>query len=65
MNAEVRCQEGQERPVGMGVPRLSLLVWLLIPLVLAVPLFAHGCHMGDHDDEPALAPPFRDAERSR
>ena len=30
--------------------------WLLFPVLVAVPLFAHGCHTGDHDDEPAVVP---------
>ncbi len=30
---------------------------LLFPVLLALALFAHGCHTGDHDDEPAVAPP--------
>jgi hypothetical protein len=29
----------------------------LFPVLLALALFAHGCHTGDHDDEPAVAPP--------
>ncbi|MCE9561624.1 MAG: hypothetical protein K8U57_06175 [Planctomycetes bacterium] len=23
---------------------------------LALPIFAHGCHRGDHDDEPLVVP---------
>ena len=40
-------------------PRFSLtpVSRLLIPLLLAVPIFGHGCHRGDHDDEPVFAPP--------
>lgn len=30
---------------------------VFVVLSLAVPLFAHGCHRGDHDDEPSVAPP--------
>lgn len=29
--------------------------WLLA--VLVCPLFAHGCHTGDHDDELSASPP--------
>jgi hypothetical protein len=29
----------------------------IVVAVLALPLFAHGCHTGDHDDEPAFHPP--------
>lgn len=29
----------------------------LLLLVLAWPLFGHGCHSGDHDDELVLIPP--------
>jgi hypothetical protein len=43
-------------------PGLSPIVWLLIVVVLALPIFAHGCHAGDHDDEPALFPLKQDAE---
>jgi hypothetical protein len=46
-------------------PGPSLLAAVLIPVVLAVPLFAHGCHTGDHDDEPVFAPPVRNAEAPR
>jgi len=46
-------------------PQLSPLVWLLLAVALALPVFAHGCHTGDHDDEPLLSPPSRDAESLR
>jgi len=46
-------------------PQLSSLVWLLLAVALALPVFAHGCHTGDHDDEPLLSPPSRDAESLR
>jgi hypothetical protein len=29
---------------------------LLVFLGLAVPLFGHGCHRWDHDDEPSFIP---------
>lgn len=47
---------GRESAGGAG-PRL----WWLIPVLVAVPLFAHGCHTGEHDDEPAVAPPVAGA----
>ena len=28
----------------------------VVVLLLALPIFAHGCHTGDHDDEPLLVP---------
>jgi hypothetical protein len=39
------------------VRRLSpvFLVFAVVVLV-ALPIFAHGCHRGDHDDEPLVAP---------
>jgi hypothetical protein len=46
-------------------PRLSPVVCLLMVIALALPIFAHGCHTGDHDDEPSLIPPSRDAESLR
>ena len=45
--------------------RLSLVASLLIPVVLAVPIFAHGCHAGDHDDEPLFAPRSQNQEAPR
>ena len=43
------------------LPAAQLLPHLLV-VVLVVPLFAHGCHRGDHDDEPAQSPPVRHHE---
>lgn len=43
-------------------PGLSPIAWLVIVVVLALPIFAHGCHAGDHDDEPVLFPLKQDAE---
>jgi hypothetical protein len=54
---------GTERP-GSGVrspesapaaaPRAA---WLaVLAMLLALPILGHGCHRGDHDDEPAVAP---------
>ena len=68
MNAGVSCQEPerQERNKRPGSwAWLSPLSGLLALVALAVPLFAHGCHAGDHDDEPVFAPQQHDAERSR
>jgi hypothetical protein len=32
-------------------------VWFAFAaMLLALPIFAHGCHRGDHDDEPAFIP---------
>jgi hypothetical protein len=45
--------------------RLSAIARLLIPVVLALVIFSHGCHTGDHDDEPSFAPPVRDTESPR
>ena len=36
--------------------RLSAIACLLIPVVVALVIFAHGCHTGDHDDEPVVCP---------
>lgn len=30
---------------------------VLVLALLALPIVAHGCHTGDHDDEPAFLPP--------
>ena len=35
---------------------LSPVSWLLIPVLLAILIVAHGCHTGDHDDEPLFVP---------
>ena len=40
-------------------PRVLFLVSLA---VLAVPVFAHGCHRDDIDHEPGVAPPLRQPE---
>jgi hypothetical protein len=31
--------------------------WAWLLAVLVWPVFAHGCHTGDHDDELMIAPP--------
>ncbi len=41
---------------------LSPVSCLLISVILVLPLFAHGCHTGDHDDEPQFAPPAHHRE---
>jgi hypothetical protein len=40
-----------------GAPRVRRLLGLLVVAACAAPIFAHGCHRWDHDDEPAFAPP--------
>jgi len=30
--------------------------WFVIPVLFLLPIFAHGCHAGDHDDEPSVIP---------
>lgn len=30
--------------------------WFLAVALTTLPLFAHGCHRGDHDDEPLFVP---------
>jgi hypothetical protein len=45
--------------------RLAAVVRLLIPIVVALAIFAHGCHTGDHDDEPSVAPRVHDQEPPR
>jgi hypothetical protein len=42
-----------------AVPAPIRLLPVFVFLALVVPIFAHGCHGGDHDDEPAFAPPAR------
>ena len=37
-------------------PVSRLLTPIFIAAILLFPIFAHGCHRGDHDDEPAFAP---------
>jgi len=44
---------------------LKRALWLFVPIALGLPLFAHGCHTGDHDDEPQVAPPIHSAEPPR
>ena len=68
VNVAVRCREPKrERSETRRGPWvfLSSLSGLLAVVALAVPLLAHGCHAGDHDDEPVFAPHKHDAERSR
>jgi len=45
--------------------RFRAVLYVLIPVVLALFIFAHGCHVGDHDDEPSLVPWVHDPEPSR
>ena len=44
---------------------LSPVACLLAPVMLALAIFAHGCHSGDHDDEPLFAPPSQQPESPR
>jgi len=36
----------------------------LLLLVLVWPIFGHGCHAGDHDDELSIVPPPDAAARA-
>jgi hypothetical protein len=45
--------------------RLGAIGWFLVPVSLALLIFAHGCHTGDHDDEPSLGPPVQEMEPPR
>jgi hypothetical protein len=50
-------------PVSYLLPPGSRVVsCLLTAALLALAIFAHGCHSGDHDDEPLFAPPARQQE---
>lgn len=52
---------GRETGGGGWGPGLSPAAFLFATLLFLVgPIFAHGCHTGDHDDEPAFAPPPAD-----
>lgn len=53
--------DDQELPGG----RLLVVTRLLIPAIVALLIFAHGCHTGDHDDEPSFAPRVLDPEPPR
>lgn len=47
-----------------GLPGpVSWLFLVVLAALLAVPVFAHGCHGDDIDQEPATAPPGRHVER--
>lgn len=57
---------GRKPPVldsnsGPTLPARRVLVFFTIAL-LTLPIFAHGCHTGDHDDEPLFLPPARSQE---
>lgn len=55
-----------DRESGAGTRGAASPVFILGALVLCVlPVFAHGCHRGDHDDEPAVAPVENRAELPR
>ncbi|MBY0513320.1 MAG: hypothetical protein K2P78_05350 [Gemmataceae bacterium] len=58
MKAEVRGQRTAVREQRSEVSSRGFGFGVLVVLVAAVaaPVFAHGCHAGDHDDEPAAAP---------
>lgn len=60
-------ETGDRRPGNRPGPPfwLTPLSCLLVPLVLALPVFAHGCHTGDHDDEPSAAPQSLEPEAPR
>ena len=38
--------------------RLAPRAWWFacVVVLVALPIFAHGCHRGDHDDEPVFVP---------
>jgi hypothetical protein len=39
--------------------------WAWVAAILVWPIFAHGCHTGDHDDELALTPEERRSVEDR
>jgi hypothetical protein len=45
------------------VSRFLTLVFVIA--LLTLPIFAHGCHTGDHDDEPVFVPQAHDPESPR
>jgi thiamine monophosphate synthase len=55
--------EGRERP--QAATRFHAALVVLIPVLLALFIFAHGCHVGDHDDEPSMVPRACDPEPAR
>ena len=52
--------DGQPPPAPL---RLALL-FAVVVMLLTLPIFGHGCHRGDHDDEPAFVPTDRHAADS-
>jgi len=36
--------------------------WFFVAAILLFPIFAHGCHRGDHDDEPCFVPHIQTGE---
>jgi hypothetical protein len=53
--------DGQPPPAPL---RLALL-FAVVVMLLALPIVGHGCHRGDHDDEPVFAPMDQHAEPPR
>ena len=50
--------DGQPPPAPF---RLAL--WFaVVAMLLTLPILGHGCHRGDHDDEPVFVPMDRHAE---
>lgn len=54
--------DSEAAPTGI---QLSVVGRILIPVVLALLVLAHGCHTGDHDDEPSFGPPVQEMEPPR
>jgi hypothetical protein len=47
-------ETGVRKPVTGVAPRSW--VFAIVAMLLTLPILGHGCHRGDHDDEPLFAP---------
>jgi len=43
----------------VGLTKIGLTKIGIILAILTLPIFSHGCHREDIDDEPALMPPIK------
>lgn len=51
------CQPPEECPELGGLTPSARRVFVFFAFAITlIPLFAHGCHTGDHDDEPLFVP---------
>jgi hypothetical protein len=59
---EVGSERSDVRAEKLGGRGFAFATLFVFVAALALPVFAHGCHAGDHDDEPLFIPTEKRSE---